>query len=93
MSNMDDTTLDAPVLMDEDDREREDAANERIRKNLELTRRFMRAIFDDPAILDTIPDGASVILIPDDDPELAEANERGGRAMERAGKPVRFVGV
>lgn len=54
-------------------------------QNLGLVRRFVDAIFDDPSITDGIPEGASVILLPEDDPVLADANRRGGETMAAAG--------
>jgi hypothetical protein len=74
------------------DVERSDTAAEgRIAQNLELVRRFVAAVFDDPSITDDIPEGANVILLPDDDPELAASNRRGGEAMQASGKLVRFI--
>ena len=43
-------------------------------KNLELARHALRGILRDPKILDTIPDGATVVLMPSGDDELAAAN-------------------
>lgn len=45
-----------------------------VTKNLELVRRFTLSIFEDPSLLDDIPDGITLVLIPDDDAELAQAN-------------------
>lgn len=43
---------------------------------------FTQAIVDDPSILEDVPEGATVVLIPNDDPELAEVNYQ--RAIEAA---------
>lgn len=41
---------------------------------------FIDAYFEDVSILEDIPNGSALILVPDDDPELAEANLK--RAVE-----------
>ena len=51
---------------------------------------FTRAIFADPSILDDIPDGVMLVLIPDDDPELAAAEIEEGFAAVRRGEDVYF---
>ncbi|MGH2535743.1 MAG: DUF5647 family protein [Thermomicrobiales bacterium] len=43
-------------------------------RNITMGFAFTRQILDDPSLLDAIPDGATLILIPGDDPALAEAN-------------------
>ncbi len=45
-----------------------------VAKNLELARRFTLSVFEDPSLLDDIPDEITLVLIPDDDAELAQAN-------------------
>lgn len=62
-------------------------------KNLGLVQRFVNAVFADPSLLDDVSEEINVVLIPTDDPELAEINLQGGIAMRNAGKPVRFVYV
>ncbi len=43
-------------------------------RNLELAEGHLLQVLEHPEILDHIPDGAHVILLPTDDPELFEAN-------------------
>lgn len=62
----------------------------RVTRNLELAGRFTLSIFEDPSILDEIPDDGEIVLIPDDDPELAESNLRGGMRSVREGKNITF---
>lgn len=50
----------------------------RVSRNIDLTRWFTLSILEDPAILDEVPDGTIVVLLPDDDPDLAETNLQGG---------------
>jgi uncharacterized protein YjiK len=60
----------------------------RITKNLELARRFTLSIFEDPEILESIPDGISLVLVPDDDEELARANLESALNTARSGRDV-----
>jgi Family of unknown function (DUF5647) len=57
-------------------------------KNLELGRRHSLSIFEDPSLLDDIPDGITLILIPDDDEELAKANMEMMVGAVRSGRDV-----
>lgn len=68
----------------------DDATRSRVARNLELARRLTLTIVEEPALLDQIPDGGTIILLPEDDPELAEANLRSGRRLVRAGRDVTF---
>lgn len=44
-------------------------------RNLTLVGAHLQEIFADPTLLETIPQrGATVVFIPDDDPDLAQAN-------------------
>lgn len=49
---------------------------EQMNRNLELTELHLKALLDRPELLDTIPEGATVIYLPADDPELREANRK-----------------
>jgi hypothetical protein len=49
---------------------------EQMNRNLELTEMHLKALLDHPELLDTLPEGATVIYLPADDPELREANRR-----------------
>lgn len=59
-------------------------------KNIKLQFGFIRAIIVDPSILDDIPNGVTLKLLPDDDPELVEANIAIGLNAVRRGKDVYF---
>jgi len=63
---------------------------EQTRRSLELSRRWAKAVLADPALLDGIPDGCDLELLPDDDPELAELNVELGLAALRRGFNVYF---
>lgn len=57
-------------------------------RNITLGFDFMRAIIDHPAILDDIPDGVTLVLLSDDDPELSESNIDLGMSAAREGADV-----
>jgi hypothetical protein len=63
---------------------------EQTRRSLELSRRWAKAILEDPDLLDEIPDGCDLELLPDDDLELAELNVELGLAALRRGFNVYF---
>ena len=68
----------------------DDGTKSRVSPHIELALRFTLALFEDPAKLDEFPDGATLVLLPDDDPDLAESNLQGGIRMIRAGQDVTF---
>lgn len=45
-----------------------------VERNMDLAFQFIGQILNDPALLDEIPDGATVVLLPDDDPGQTNAN-------------------
>ena len=61
-----------------------------VERNISLSFSFAQAIVDDPAILDEIPNDATVVLIPDDDLSLAALNIDLGMRDVRQGKDVYF---
>ncbi|PIP19143.1 MAG: hypothetical protein COX41_04455 [Candidatus Omnitrophica bacterium CG23_combo_of_CG06-09_8_20_14_all_41_10] len=48
--------------------------NEVIRKNLDLHAEWMKYTFENPDVLDRIPKGAVLVILPEDDEELYEEN-------------------
>lgn len=63
----------------------------RVTRNIDLVRRHLLSVIANPALLDRIPDNGEVVLIPDDDPELAEANLEGGMRRIRQGQDITFI--
>ena len=59
-------------------------------QNIRMSFDFLNQIGSDPAILDGIPDGVTLILITGTDPILDAANVEMGLAQVRAGKDVLF---
>jgi hypothetical protein len=60
---------------------------------LALTAEFMQHVASNPGIAPMIPDGATVILLPDNDLELAEHNTLLGMDAVAAGQNVYFLHV
>lgn len=61
---------------------------ETVRKNLDLLNEFMKYAFEHPQVLDQIPSGAELVILPQDDPELMRENTRQANASVSAGKQV-----
>lgn len=57
-------------------------------RNITLSFEFAKSIVDDPAILDEVPDGATLVLLPSDEPDLARENLRLGIAAAERGENV-----
>ena len=48
--------------------------DEMFNKNLDLHAEWMKYVFDNPDVLDRIPKGAALVLLPEDDKDLYEEN-------------------
>ena len=59
-----------------------------VERNLMLLTAFTRAVIANPSLGAEIPKGATLVLIPDDDPELAAYNRSLGERAQAAGKVV-----
>ena len=66
------------------------SADEETSRSLDLTRRFMLAAVADPAVLDEVPDGATLVLVPDDDRTRADEEVTAGLSAMRGGRDVYF---
>lgn len=62
-----------------------------IRANLDLLNEFMKYAFDHPQILDKIPSGAEVVILPLDNPDLMQENMKMAEIHMKAGKQVMWV--
>lgn len=51
----------------------------------------MKMVWDNPALLDEIPQDATVVFIPESDPELAAFNRELGALREREGRHVHYL--
>jgi hypothetical protein len=61
-----------------------------VSKSSELTQRFMLRGFVEPSLFMDVPDGATLILIPDDDPAQANAEIEFGIQAVKRGENVYF---
>jgi hypothetical protein len=62
-----------------------------VSKNLVLYEEFVRYLIEQPALAEPIPAGATVILLPEDDPELYKANLELIEQIRRDGSLVASV--
>lgn len=59
-----------------------------ISSEMALLARFMDLVVEDPSIADEIPGGATVFFLPEDDPELAAAEQAAADKAAEAGIKV-----
>ncbi|MER3447648.1 MAG: hypothetical protein C4291_12795 [Candidatus Dadabacteria bacterium] len=65
--------------------------DELFHKNLILSQEFDLYVLEHPEILEEIPEHAKIVLLPEDDPELAEINLRMARKAQEPGQPIVFI--
>ena len=65
--------------------------DEQFVRNLEAARSFLHDLIDHPEKIETIEDGATVVLFPSDDPDLCEANQAMVGRMVEEGAEVHTV--
>jgi len=63
-----------------------------VEKNATLSFEFERYILEHPDMLERIPDGAEVVLLPKDDPELYRINLEAAQTAVKSG-PVVYVEI
>jgi hypothetical protein len=66
-----------------------------VEKNITLSFEFEQYILEHPEVLEQIPDGAQVILLPQDDPELYRVNLNASQKAREEGEtmPVVYVEI
>jgi hypothetical protein len=64
-------------------------------KNITLSFEFERYILEHPEMLEQIPQGAEVVLLPNDDPELRRLNLEGAQKRQELGSasPIVYVEI
>ncbi len=62
-----------------------------VRKNLDLHAEWMKYAFENPDVLDRIPKGATLVILPEDDKELFEENYKILEAEKKKGITVFVV--
>lgn len=63
------------------------------KKNHILGIEFDRYVLENPDFLERIPDGAEIVFLPEDDPELCEENIRLGRVHREEGRPIVIIKI
>lgn len=61
-----------------------------VERNMDLENVFIQYVFDHPEILDTLPEDFQLVILPEDDPELAKRNQA-LLESQNFGKPVVIV--
>jgi len=64
-----------------------------VRRNLDLHAEWMKYVFEHPEILDKIPAEAQLVIIPNDDPVMAEENSKIAKNLKSQGLPVVIVHI
>ncbi len=59
-----------------------------VKKNLDLLNEFMKYAFEHPDVLDKIPQGAELVILPTDDPELYNENRKTADSLLKKGVKV-----
>jgi hypothetical protein len=59
-----------------------------VERSIDLSFDFLHSVIEDPSILGNIPDGATLVLIPDNDPDLAEIKYQVAVDVARRGENV-----
>ena len=62
-------------------------------KNIELSTEFSKYIFEHPELEKSIPEDATIVLLPDYDKELYENNLTLGKEKEKNGEKVFYVRI
>ena len=65
--------------------------DEIIRKNLDLHAEWMKYVFEHPDVLDGIPKGAILVILPEDDKEIYDENFKVLKENKEKGIPVFVV--
>jgi hypothetical protein len=66
---------------------------EQFKRNHELFKLFIQQSIDSPDLREQVPDEADLLFLPDNDPELREANTRLAEELRTAGKKPTFIRV
>ncbi len=62
-----------------------------VQQNMTLSFEFSRYLLDHPELEEQIPEGACVVLLPEDDPELCDHNRRIGEQQRLPGQPMVYI--
>jgi len=62
-----------------------------VKRNLDLLNEFMKYVFTNPKILESIPPETELVILPSDDQELCEYNKKTAHKILSKGKKVIYV--
>lgn len=65
--------------------------DEIVKKNLDLHAEWLKYLFEHPSVMDEFPKGAQVVILPDNDIELAAENSKTVEQLKKEGLPVVIV--
>ena len=65
--------------------------DEIVRKNLDLHAEWMKYVFEHPEVLDRMPKGAILVILPEDDKEIYDENYKVLKENKEKGIPVFVV--
>ena len=65
--------------------------NEIVRKNLDIHAEWIRYVSEHTEVLDQIPQGAQLVILPNNDPALAKENKRVIERLKAEGLPLVIV--
>lgn len=65
--------------------------NEIIKKNLDLHAEWIRYVFEHPEVLDQIPQGSELVIIPNNDIDLAKENQKIAEDLKNKGLPFVII--
>ena len=65
--------------------------DEIVRKNLDLHAEWMKYVFEHPEVLDRMPKGAILVILPEDDKEIYDENFKVLKENKEKGIPVFVV--
>ncbi|MCB8923485.1 MAG: hypothetical protein H6662_18010 [Ardenticatenaceae bacterium] len=64
-----------------------------MKRNLQLVQELMQYLYQNPQVLQSLPEDFELVVLPDDDPEIRLFNLELLDAQQNAGKPIVFARI
>lgn len=64
-----------------------------VKRNLQLVRELMQYLYQNPHVLQSLPDDFELVVLPEDDPEMRLFNLELLDAQKETGKPIVFARI
>ncbi|NHZ72672.1 MAG: hypothetical protein GWP17_06285 [Aquificales bacterium] len=64
-----------------------------VKRNLQLVRELMQYLYQNPHLLQSLPDDFELVVLPEDDPEIRLFNLELLDAQKETGKPIVFARI